>query len=133
VPKEFLRSRHVHPLFEATSVAEDVSESVNCGSAVFPAGPLTSEAVTVRESPTAPRNETVATADVAVAVSAVVCAAVAADKVRVSAFTVADEGATERTPRPNPATAISAMRLNVVFEDIIFLSVVDLRTIRSSA
>ena len=45
----------------------------------------------------------------------------------------ADDGATERTPRPNPATAISAMRLNVVFEDIIFLSVVDLRTIRSSA
>jgi hypothetical protein len=42
------------------------------GSAVFPAGPLTREAVTVRESPTAPRKEAVATAEVAVEVSAVV-------------------------------------------------------------
>ena len=45
----------------------------------------------------------------------------------------ADEGATERTPRPNAATATSAMRLKVVFVDICFLSIVELRTIRSSA
>jgi hypothetical protein len=47
--------------------------------------------------------------------------------------TTADEGATERTPRPNAATATSAMRLNVVFVDICFLSIVELRTIRISA
>jgi hypothetical protein len=45
----------------------------------------------------------------------------------------ADEGATERTPRPNAATATSATRLNVVFVDICFLSIVELRTIRISA
>ncbi len=53
--------------------------------------------------------------------------------VTVTADTVADEGATERTPRPNAATATSAMRLNVVFVDICFLSIVELRTIRGSA
>ena len=47
--------------------------------------------------------------------------------------TVADDGATERTPRPNAATATSAMRLNVVFVDICFLSIVDLRNFRRSA
>ena len=47
--------------------------------------------------------------------------------------TSADDGATERTPRPNAATATSAMRLNVVFVDICFLSIVELRTIRGSA
>ena len=46
---------------------------------------------------------------------------------------VADDGATERTPRPNAATATSAMRLNVVFVDICFLSIVDLRNFRRSA
>ena len=53
--------------------------------------------------------------------------------VTVVPVTVADDGATERTPRPNAATATSAMRLNVVFVDICFLSIVELRTIRSSA
>jgi len=33
------------------------------------------------------------------------------------------EGATDRTPRPNAATATSAMRLKVVFVDICFLSI----------
>jgi len=47
--------------------------------------------------------------------------------------TVADDGATEITPRPNAATATSAMRLNVVFVDICFLSIVDLRNFRRSA
>ena len=45
----------------------------------------------------------------------------------------ADDGATERTPRPSAATATSAMRLNVVFVDICFLSIVDLRNFRRSA
>jgi hypothetical protein len=36
---------------------------------------------------------------------------------------VAFEGATDRTPRPNAATATSAMRLIVVFVDICFLSI----------
>jgi hypothetical protein len=53
--------------------------------------------------------------------------------VTVRPATVADEGATERTPRPNAATATSAMRLNVVFVDICFLSIVDLRNFRRSA
>ena len=48
-------------------------------------------------------------------------------------ITAAFDGATERTPRPKAATATSAMRLNVVFVDICFLSIVELRTIRGSA
>jgi hypothetical protein len=47
--------------------------------------------------------------------------------------TPADDGTVERTPKPNAATVTSAMRLKVVFVDICFLSIVDLRTIRSSA
>jgi hypothetical protein len=46
---------------------------------------------------------------------------------------VACDGTTERTPKPNAATATSAIRLNVVFVDICFLSIVDPRTIRVSA
>ena len=53
--------------------------------------------------------------------------------VTVGAPAVACDGATERTPRPNAATATSAMRLNVVFVDICFLSIVDLRNFRRSA
>ena len=48
-------------------------------------------------------------------------------------ITAAFDGATERTPRPKAATATSAIRLKVVFVDICFLSVVELRTIRISA
>ena len=111
-----------------------VSETAKTGRAVLPAGPLTREAVTVIVSvPADPKNERVATAEPAVAVSVVCCAAVADEIVRLSICCTADDGATERTPRPNPATATSAMRLNVVFEDMFFLSVVDPRTIRSSA
>ena len=47
--------------------------------------------------------------------------------------TAADDGTVERTPKPNAATVTSAMRLKVVFVDICFLSIVDLRTIRRSA
>jgi len=79
------------------------------------------------------RYARVTVADVEVDDSVVVCAAVAADKVRVSALDVADEGTTDITPKPNAATVTSAMRLKVVFVDICFLSIVDLRTIRSSA
>ena len=43
------------------------------------------------------------------------------------------EGETERTPKPNAATVSSAMRLKVVFVDMCFLSLVDPRTVRSSA
>ncbi len=43
------------------------------------------------------------------------------------------DGTTDITPKPNAATVTSAMRLKVVFVDICFLSIVDLRTIRSSA
>ena len=35
----------------------------------------------------------------------------------------ADDGATESVPKPNAATATSAMRLKVVFVDICFLSI----------
>jgi len=79
------------------------------------------------------RYARVTVADVEVDDSVVVCDAVVADKVRVSALDVADEGTTDITPKPNAATVTSAMRLKVVFVDICFLSIVDLRTIRSSA
>ena len=104
------------------------------GRAVEPAGPDTSDAVTDAESTKAvSRNESVTTAPVAVAVSAVVCEAVVAESVSESALIVAVEGTTDITPKPNAATVTSAMRLKVVFVDICFLSIVDLRTIRRSA
>jgi len=53
-------------------VADAVSTSVRYGSAVFVAGPETKAAVTEAESPASARNDNVATADVAVNVSAVV-------------------------------------------------------------
>jgi hypothetical protein len=53
--------------------------------------------------------------------------------VNVTAVAAACDGATERTPRPNAATATSATRLKVVFVDMFFLSLVDPRTIRGSA
>jgi len=49
-------------------------------------------------------------------------------KVRDSSETTAEDGATERSPKPRAATATSAMRLKVVFVDILFLSVVVKRT-----
>jgi hypothetical protein len=45
----------------------------------------------------------------------------------------ADAGTTDIRPKPNADTATSAMRLRSVFVDICFLSLVDPRTIRSSA
>jgi len=72
---------------------------------------------------------------VIVAVSPIATDAEVADKVSVSspAFTAADDGATERTPSPNAATATSAMRLKVVFVDILFLSVVVMKTFSMAA
>jgi hypothetical protein len=65
---------------------EPVEESVTAknGSAVFPAGPLTNDAVTEAESFVPPRTDRVTTALVAVEVSAEVCDAVADDKVMTS-------------------------------------------------
>jgi hypothetical protein len=78
----------------------------------------------VRESCAAPKNETVATAEVAVYVSAVFWAAVADDSVTASELIVACDGTELSTPRPNAATATSAMRLKFVVVDICFLSIV---------
>jgi hypothetical protein len=69
----------------------------------------------------------------AVVLSEVAVVAVPLTDVTVNPITVACDGATEITPRPNAATATSAMRLNVVFVDICFLSIVDLRNFRRSA
>jgi hypothetical protein len=92
------------------------------------------EAVTVIESvATDAWYESVATTDVAVAVSPVSCDAVAAETEKSTALAVAFEGTTERAPKPKAATVTSAMRLKVVFVDICFLSIVDPRTIRGSA
>jgi hypothetical protein len=44
--------------------------------------------------------------------------------VKVSAFTAEFEGAAESNPKPNEATATSAIRLKFVFVDIYFLSLV---------
>jgi hypothetical protein len=67
------------------------------------------------------------------AVSPTVTVEAEALRVSVSLTTAAEEGATERTPRPNAATATSAIRLKVVFVDICFLSVVDIETFPISA
>jgi len=89
--------------------ADAVSTSDKRGSAVEVAGPDTREAVTDIESSTAPpRNESVTVAEVAVAVSPVVCAAVAAESVSESELITALEGATDITPKPNAATVTSA-------------------------
>ena len=92
---------------------------------------LVTTARTVSESVDAPK--TAEAAIEIVAVSEVVIAAVVAEGVRVTEIGSACDGTTDRTPRPNAATATSAMRLNVVFVDICFLSIVDPRTIRGSA
>ena len=92
---------------------------------------LVTTARTVNESVVAPA--TAAAAIVIVAVSVVAIVVAVAEGVRVTEIASACEGATDRTPRPNAATATSATRLNVVFVDICFLSIVDLRNFRRSA
>ena len=59
----------------------------------------------------------------AVADSPKVIESVAESIVRVFATTAADDGTTESIPKPNAATATSAMRLMVVVVDICFLSI----------
>jgi hypothetical protein len=94
--------------------------------------------------------------DVIVGVSVIVCASVAAvvvsnltvvvTSVPAVVYRVADvaeavatdaivalDGTTERTPKPNAATATSEIRLKVVFVDMFFLSLVDPRNFRGSA
>ena len=63
-------------------------------------------------------------AEVAVYVSAEVCDTDAPDNVTVSALIAAFDGTELSTPRPNAATATSAMRLKFVVVDICFLSIV---------
>jgi len=55
-----------------------------------------------------------------------------ADAVATVAIAALD-GTTERTPKPYAATATSEIRLKVVFVDMFFLSLVEVRTIRTSA
>jgi hypothetical protein len=113
----------VSPLSVVVAAEEDSTTAIN-GSAVFPVGPLTSDAVTDAESKAEPKNVKVAVALVAVEVSAVVCDAVVADKVSKSWLITACDGTELSTPRPNAATATSAMRLKFVVVDICFLSIV---------
>ena len=59
---------------------------------MFPAGPLTNEAITVKDSVASPESQArVVVAEVAVAVSAVYCAAVADDNTNETAFDTAVE------------------------------------------
>jgi hypothetical protein len=113
----------VKPLNVVVAAEEDSTTAKN-GSAVFPVGPLTSDAVTEAESKAEPKNVKVAVALVAVEVSAVVCDAVVADKVSKSWLITACDGTELSTPRPNAAAATSAMRLKFVVVDICFLSIV---------
>jgi hypothetical protein len=103
---------------------EDESDTDKNGSAVFPAGPLTNDAVTDAESLAEPKNDRVTVAFVAVAVSLVVCDAVDADRVNKSELITACDGTEDKTPSPSAATATSATRLKFVVVDICFLSIV---------
>jgi len=120
-------------VFATVTAAFTVSEAVNLGITAAPAGSFVAETVTVRVSPLTAAPDKNVPVKVAVAVSPVRIAAVEAEIASVSACDTACDGATERTPRPNAATATSATRLNVVFVDICFLSIVEPRTIRDSA
>jgi hypothetical protein len=104
--------------------AEEVSIRRSTGTAVEPSGASSKAVVIVIESAFAPKNDTVTTADVAVYVSAFVCDAVAEDRVTLSELIIACDGTELSTPRPNAATATSAMRLKFVVVDICFLSIV---------
>jgi hypothetical protein len=92
---------------------------------------LVTTALTVSESVAALKTDEAAIETVAV--SDVVIAEAVTEGVSVTETGAACEGATESTPRPKAATATSATRLNVVFVDICFLSIVDLRNFRRSA
>jgi hypothetical protein len=108
-----------------------VVESVVARKLIVPEEPLVSAPLTVIESVAA--TMTPETVNEIVAVSPTLIAEVVADGFTEIAIAVALDGATESNPRPKVATATSATRLNVVFVDICFLSIVDLRNFRRSA
>jgi hypothetical protein len=110
-----------------------VSLKLIYGRAVLPAGAETKAAVSVTESLSAVpgRNVRVAVADDATVIVSPFATEIALVVepavfliVKVSALTAAFEGATESNPKPNEATATSAIRLKFVFVDIYFLSLV---------
>jgi len=94
-----------------------------------------SEAVTDIESAGAPvkKLNVAVTADAESEAAPTVCVAVVAEIVNESELIVALDGVMERTPSPNAATATSAIRLKVVFVDILFLSVVVMKTFSMAA
>jgi len=112
-----------------------VSKNVRTFATVAAFGADLTAKVTETESALPPSSKALMLIVAAVVESerAPVSAPVASAVVTLSVPTIACDGATERTPRPNAATATSAMRLNVVFVDICFLSIVDLRNFRRSA
>ncbi len=108
---------------------------LDCATADAAAGRADTYEVTDTESEVPPLVKLMVI-DAAVVESDVPVVAVPSATVTVVALrliTAAFDGATERTPRPKAATATSAIRLKVVFVDIYFLSIVELRTIRGSA
>jgi hypothetical protein len=107
--------------------------------AVAPAGAVVRSTVITDASSAAPAVKASVIVKVAAAPTAtaaeVLEGAVAEVFVIVTVFNVvaAFDGTTEITPKPNAATATSEIRLKVVFVDMFFLSLVELRTIRTSA
>jgi hypothetical protein len=70
---------------------------------------------------------------VVVAAAPTATEAVASVTATVTPVMAALAGVTDTRPVTNPATATSEIRLKVVFVDMFFLSLVELRTIRTSA
>jgi len=91
------------------------------GITILPAGLDVKVATTDIVSPLTPRNAWVMVFVAAAPPNVIVD--VADPSVKVSLCTMADEGATERRPKPIAATVTSATRLKVVFVDIYILSV----------
>ena len=107
--------------------------------AVAPAGAVVRSTVITEASGTALALKASVIVKVAAELTAtaaeVLVGAIAEVFVSVTVFKVvaAVDGTTERTPKPNAATATSEIRLKVVFVDMLFLSLVDPRNFRSSA
>jgi hypothetical protein len=107
-------------------------DAVKVGRTELPDGELNNETVTVMVSEATPLPMKVCVNVVEAAVPTVTVVA-AGERAKVSDCVVADEGTTERRPKPIAATATSATRLSVVFVDIIFLSIVALETFSRAA
>jgi len=107
--------------------------------AVAPAGAVVRSTVITEASGTALALKASVIVKVAAELTAtaaeVLVGAIAEVFVSVTVFKVvaAVDGTTERTPKPNAATATSEIRLKVVFVDMFFLSLVDPRNFRRSA